>query len=115
MTAEQTRILAYPSAIHPAILAATDGNAEILNIFRIPVATEIARNPSDVSLPLTVIGGYSDFNGIPTSMSDRSPSFYVHTYTVTPEVALSLSLTPSLFVGLSPDTVETENPSITAD
>lgn len=40
----------------------------------------------DVSLPLTVIGGYSDSNGIPTSMSDRSPPFHVHMCTVTPEV-----------------------------
>lgn len=40
----------------------------------------------DVSLPLTVIGGYSDSNGIPTSTSDPSPPFYVHTCTVTPEV-----------------------------
>lgn len=38
----------------------------------------------DVSLPLTVIGGYSDSNGIPTSTSDRSPSLlctHVYSYT----------------------------------
>lgn len=40
----------------------------------------------DVSLPLTVIGGYSDSNGIPTSMSDRSPPLHIHMCTVTPEV-----------------------------
>lgn len=38
----------------------------------------------DISLPLTVIGGYSDSNGIPTSTSDRSPSLlctHVYNYT----------------------------------
>lgn len=82
-----TRLRSSVEMIHSEILEARTETQKQSIYLKYRWQPKLPRTLADVSLPLTVIGGYSDSNGIPTSTSDRPPSFYIRTYTVTPEMA----------------------------
>lgn len=82
-----TRLRSSVEMIHSEILEARTETQKQSIYLKYRWQPKLPRTLADVPLPLTVIGGYSDSNGIPTSTSDRLPSFYIRTYTVTPEMA----------------------------